>query len=248
MLCCVFFNISIKYEAQYYYFLKRIVLKNNTVESAMNSHPWATGKVTIQDRWLLIGGSFSGGSRSTPPRLWYQKTKNAHIWAEICCRMHHLKPWVSLEHLKRWVCINYCKISLPGFATVILIQNVILWCGQAGYPAWPGRLTSPVALTALLNPQPAVDNRHSYRLPKNSDAMELKQIFKMPIKTWAFSAGVDLWSFWTNTYKNGGLCVRALRCHQGSSGLAPHNSGCSFYYIGLYREWYAMHVFFDVFK
>ena len=81
MLCCVLFHISIKYEAQYYYFLKRIVLKNNTVESSMTSHPLARGKVTIQDRWLFIGGLFSGGSRSTPPPPVYgtKKKKRPHL-------------------------------------------------------------------------------------------------------------------------------------------------------------------------
>ena len=48
---------------------------------------------------------------------------------------------------------------------------------------------------------PAVDIRHSRRLPKNSDTMKLKRIFQVPMKTWPFSAGVNMWSFWTNTLK-----------------------------------------------
>ena len=52
----------------------------------MNCHPWATGKVTILDRWLFIGGSFSGGFRGAPPppppRSRFQQQQNAHIWTK----------------------------------------------------------------------------------------------------------------------------------------------------------------------
>ena len=54
------------------------------------------------------------------------------------------------------------------------------------YPVWPCCLTSnfavgTVTLTAILYPQPAVDIRHSRRLPKNSDTMNLRRIFQVPI-------------------------------------------------------------------
>ena len=56
----------------------------------------------------------------------------------------------------------------------------------------PNVAVGPVTLTAILYPQPAVDIRYSRRPPKNSDAMKLKQIFPGPMKTWQFSAGVNL--------------------------------------------------------
>ena len=98
-------------------FIENDCSENNTVEPAANSHHWTTGKVTIPDKWLFIGGSFSGGSRAPPPPpphpFTIPKTKNAHIWAERCSRMHHLKPWMSLENLGRWlhVCKKYCTES-----------------------------------------------------------------------------------------------------------------------------------------
>ena len=76
----------------------------------------------------------------------------------------------------------------------------------------PNLAVGPVTLTAILYPQPAVKIRYSRRLPKNSDTMKLKRICQVPMKTWPFSAGVNLWSFWTITSKNESICVRALRC------------------------------------
>ena len=70
----------------------------------------------------------------------------------------------------------------------------------------PNFAVSPSTLTAIL---------YWRRLPVYSDAMKLKRIFQGPMKTRPFSAGVNLWSFWTITLKNGGICVRVLRCHQG---------------------------------
>ena len=46
--------------------------------------------------------------------------------------------------------------------------------------------------------------------------MRLKRLFQGSVETWPFSAGVNLWSFLTITFKIGGLYVRALRCNQGS--------------------------------
>ena len=81
----------------------------------------------------------------------------------------------------------------------------------------PNFAVGPIILTAILFPQPAVDIRYPRRLPNNSDIMKLKRIFQGPMKTWPFSASANLWSFWTIIFKNGGLCVRALLCHQGRS-------------------------------
>ena len=68
---------------------------------------------------------------------------------------------------------------------------------------------SSVTLTAILFQQPAVYKRYSRRLPKNSDAMKLRRILQVPMKTKPFFIG-------TITFKNGGHCVRASRCHQGN--------------------------------
>ena len=56
----------------------------------------------------------------------------------------------------------------------------------------PNFTVGPVALTAILQSQPAVDIRYSHRLPKNSNTMKLKPIFQGPMKIWPFSAGVNL--------------------------------------------------------
>ena len=74
----------------------------------------------------------------------------------------------------------------------------------------PNFAVGPVTLTAILYPQPAVDIRY-WR-------MKLKRIFQGSMKTWPFSAGVNLLSFCTITFKKGGICVRALRCHQINTG------------------------------
>ena len=81
---------------------------------SMNSHPWATGKLSIHDStWLSIEGAFSGGSRvaPNPPPSFQKQTKNAHIWGEICYRMYHLKPFDVSGAFKKVavqpvVCIN----------------------------------------------------------------------------------------------------------------------------------------------
>ena len=88
------------------------------------------------------------------------------------------------------------------------------------YPVWLGRLThllreaqshwQPFCLHSQLCKN---DARAAYQ--KNSDAKKLRRIFQVPMKTGPFSAGVNLWSYRTVTFKNGGHCVRALRCHQG---------------------------------
>ena len=49
--------------------------------------------------------------------------------------------------------------------------------------------------------------------------MKLRQIFQVPMKTRPFSACVNFDHIGTITFKNGGHCVRALRCHQGSQKL-----------------------------
>ena len=60
-------------------------------------------------------------------------------------------------------------------------------------PGPPHFAVGLVTLTAILYPHPAVDIRHSRRLPKNSDNMNLKRIFfQVPIKSWPFLAGVNL--------------------------------------------------------
>ena len=89
------------------------------------------------------------------------------------------------------------------------------------YPVWLGRLTHllrvaqshwpPFCLHSQLCKN---DARAAYQ--KNSDAKKLRRIFQVPLKTGSFPAGVNLWSYRTMTFKNGGHCVRALRCHQGS--------------------------------
>ena len=61
----------------------------------------------------------------------------------------------------------------------------------------------PVTLTAILYLQPALDIRHSRRLPKNSDTMKLKRIFQVTInidKNLPYSAEVSLRSFGTRPY------------------------------------------------
>ena len=44
--------------------------------------------------------------------------------------------------------------------------------------------------------------------------MKLRRIFQMPMKTRSFSEGVTFDRIRTITFKNGGHCVRVLRCHQ----------------------------------
>ena len=44
----------------------------------------------------------------------------------------------------------------------------------------------PVTLTAILFRQPAVEKRHSHHLPKNLDAMKLRRIFQVHMKTRPF--------------------------------------------------------------
>ena len=66
-----------------------------------------------------------------------------------------------------------------------------------GMTELPNFAVDLVALTAILYPQPAVDIRHSRRLPKNSDrpTMKLNRIFQVPLyfkSIWPFSAGVNL--------------------------------------------------------
>ena len=88
------------------------------------------------------------------------------------------------------------------------------------YPVWLGRLTHllreaqshlpPFCLHSQLCKN---DARAAYQ--KNSDAKKLRRIFQVLMKTGPFSEGVNLWSYRTMTFKNGGHCVRALRCHQG---------------------------------
>ena len=56
----------------------------------------------------------------------------------------------------------------------------------------PNFAVGPIALTALLYPQLTVDIHHSRRLPKNSDALKMKRIFQVPMKTLPFSAGVNV--------------------------------------------------------
>ena len=46
--------------------------------------------------------------------------------------------------------------------------------------------------------------------------MKWRLIFQVPTKTGPFSAGVNFDRIGTITFKNGGHCVRALRCHQGN--------------------------------
>ena len=86
--------------------------------------------LNIKVWWLFIGGSFSGETRAPPPPpLTVPKTKTRLLWAEICSRMHHLKPQFK----------NYCRKSappprllIPGLTTVIRKQHVLLGSGQAG--------------------------------------------------------------------------------------------------------------------
>ena len=49
--------------------------------------------------------------------------------------------------------------------------------------------------------------------------MKLRRIFQMPMKTRPFPEGVTFDRIRTITFKNGGPCVRVLRCHQGSLRL-----------------------------
>ena len=59
----------------------------------------------------------------------------------------------------------------------------------------PNFALGPVTLTAILYPQPAVDISYSRSLQENSETMKLKQVFRGPMKTWPFSAGVNLLIF-----------------------------------------------------
>ena len=77
--------------------LKMIVLINNIEELDMNSHPWAPGKVINQDRWLLIGGSLSGGSRGAP-RSCFQKQKKPYLGRNMLCIAPIKALQMSLEH------------------------------------------------------------------------------------------------------------------------------------------------------
>ena len=110
----------------------------------MNSHPWATGKVTIQDSWPSIGGSFSGGSEALPSRSQKQQER-PHFGRNICSTMHNFEALDVSGAFKKVtlppvVCINYCKnrrphphLSVPGLSTVILKKNVLLGSGQRSH-------------------------------------------------------------------------------------------------------------------
>ena len=48
------------------------------------------------------------------------------------------------------------------------------------------------------------------------ECQKWSQLFQVPIKTRPFSAGQIWWSYYrTIPFQNRGLCVRAVRCHQG---------------------------------
>ena len=70
--------------------------------------------------------------------------------------------------------------------------NSLGHCILPGMTGPPNFSVGPVTLVAILYTQPAVDIRHSRRLPENSDITKLKRIFQVLLKTWQFSAGVNL--------------------------------------------------------
>ena len=63
--------------------------------------------------------------------------------------------------------------------------------------------------------------------------MKLRRIFQVLTKTRPFSAAETFDRFRNITFKNGGHCVRALRCHQGRP--TPHvyftGHGDHFFYL-----------------
>ena len=100
------------------------------------------------------------------------------------------------------------------------------------YPAWPGR---------QLRRRPGSTDRHFISTAScgyTSLAPPTGKLgcheFETNISN-AYKNGVNLWSFWTNTLKNEGLCGRALRSHQGTWDPPVTNTEHA-------ADWFKMHI------